>query len=233
VACVTCEIEILRPLVHANLAPNANFAVCGDLHRPPPIAAKSDRQIIAGLKRRDPDAMADLYGRYGRRIYCLAHHIVGSTHVAEEITQDTFLRAWTRAQLISDTVDALMPWLVVTARNLAIDHLRSIRNQRCEYTTYESVPPPSDPQFYLSGHEATLRLAFDGLPAEQRTVIQCAYFEGLTQTEISERMGRSLGTVKTWARSALRTLRRSFVVSDSVLGDESLDSKDQRRGMFL
>jgi RNA polymerase sigma-70 factor, ECF subfamily len=177
--------------------------------------------------------MADLYSRYGRRIYCLAHHIVGSTHVAEEITQDTFLRAWTRAQLISDTVDALMPWLVVTARNLAIDHLRSIRNERCEYTTYESVDAPSHPQFYLSGHEATLRLAFDGLPAEQRTVIQCAYFEGLTQTEISERMGRSLGTVKTWARSALRTLRRSFVVSDSVLGDESLDSKDQRRGMFL
>jgi len=154
--------------------------------------------------------MTVFYDRYARRVYSVAYRIVGTTSEAEEIVQEISLRVWMRAHLIDDSVDLLRPWLITIARNLAIDYLRTARKTRCEYTNYELVPTPCDRSLGLSPHEPAIGSAFAALPVEQRTVLEFAYLEGLSQTEIAVRIGRPLGTVKTWTRTALVSLRKTL-----------------------
>lgn len=178
---------------------------------------ESDSRTIQGLKRRDPAAMTALYERYGHIAYSVVYRIVGNGGEAEEIVQETFLRIWRRAHLIDNSHDSLRPWLLAIARNLAIDHIRSVhdRNKSLDRRGYEWAPVLVSSN-YFSDHTEQLRRAFDDLSLEQRTVIEFAYFEGLTQTEIADRMKKPLGTVKSWVRVALTNLRQSFAASVGV-----------------
>jgi RNA polymerase sigma-70 factor, ECF subfamily len=178
---------------------------------------ESDSRTIEGLKRRDPGAMTALYDRYGRIVYSVVYRIVGNGGEAEEIVQESFFRVWKRAHLIDDSCDTLRPWLLIIARNLSIDHLRSAngRNRCFERWGYNFLPVPV-PMDHFSDHAEQLRRAFVDLPLEQRTVLEFAYFEGLSQTEIADRMQKPLGTVKTWVRTGLENLRKSFAVSVGV-----------------
>jgi len=171
--------------------------------------ANSDLEIIAGLKRRDPAALGDLYDRYGRLVYLVALRKVRNSHEAEDIVQEVFLRVWTRAHLIDNLRGTLVTWLLTVTRNLTIDHLRAhSRYAWSDQSCFEDVPAPADREF--SDSVDRLTAALTNLNAKQRNVVELAYYQGLSQTEISERVGKPLGTVKSCVRAALQNLRRRF-----------------------
>lgn len=177
-----------------------------------PAKTGSDSQIIEGLKRRDPGAMTDLYDRHGSIVYSVVCRMVGTGGKAEEIVQETFLCVWTRAHLIEGTAGALGPWLLTIARNLALASNTACDQQRRSEPTshaFMSAPASFDPTRPFSNHTERLRRAFTDLAPEQRAVIELTYFENLSQTEISELMGKPLGVVKIWMRTALGVLRKS------------------------
>lgn len=180
------------------------------------VRLKDDSGLARRLHDRDPKAMGEIYDRYGRLVYSLIHRIVHDTGVAEDLTQETFLRIWNRAQAFDAERGALGPWIVTVARNRAIDYLRSSAGITASRSL--ELADIEHPSRFQGFDEAALSLdrarrlkeAFEKLTPNQKTVIELAYFEGLSQTEMAERMQQPLGTVKTWVRAALKTLREQL-----------------------
>ena len=175
-----------------------------------------DRELAIRLKRRDPKAMAQLYDRFGRVVYSIIFAVVRDTGIAEDLVQETFLRVWNRMGGFDAERGALGSWLVTVARNRAIDYIRSVssRNARNTFELEEREHPSlfaNAEQESVSADEARrVRAALHSLTVNQKRVIEMAYFEGLSQTEMAERMGEPLGTVKTWARGALKKLKEEL-----------------------
>ncbi len=182
----------------------------------------ADSGLAERLKRREPQAMGDLYDRYGRLAYSLILRIVRDQEMAEDLVQETFIRVWSRAQAFDSERGALGPWLLAVARNRAIDYLRSVdgRMARSSYELVEMENPALfanlESQMMVSDLAGRVREAMSKLNSSQRSVIELAYFDGLSQTEIAERLGQPLGTVKTWVRTALKNLREELGVAASV-----------------
>lgn len=170
--------------------------------------AELDVQTITGLKRRDPAALRDLYDRYGRIAYSVARRYLRDSGAAEDVVQEVFLRVWMRQHLFDHVKGTLASWLLTVTRNLAIDHLRA--NDRNGYLKQPSLEFVAAPVYSELSDDVDLRAALTNLTLEERRVVQLAYFEGLSQTEISERVGRPLGTVKSCVRAALNKLRHGF-----------------------
>lgn len=180
---------------------------------------EADPDLAARIKRRDPQAMADLYDRYGRLAFSLILRIVRDREMAEDLVQETFLRVWTRAQAFDGERGALGPWLLAVARNRAIDYLRSA-DGRMARSSYELVEVESPALFANLEREVVtadqarrIREALTKLDPNYRTVIELAYFEGLSQTEMADKLSQPLGTIKTWVRAALKSLRDSLGVA--------------------
>jgi len=175
---------------------------------------RNDQDLAARLKRRDSQAIAELYDRYGKLVFSVILRIVKEAGIAEDLTQETFLRVWNRAQFFDEQRGALGPWVLAVARNRAIDYLRSL-DGRMAHRTAEFEANLEHPSSFAdierdilnSDRARVLRAAFTKLTPNQRIVLEMAYFEGLSQTEMAARMKQPLGTVKTWVRSALKTLR--------------------------
>ncbi len=174
---------------------------------------KDEGDLARRLKARDPQAMSDLYDRFGRVAYSLIFRIVRNNAAAEDLVQETFLRVWNRVQSFDEEKGSLGPWVLTVARNRAIDYLRSIDGKMSAGSLeLEKIEKPS---LFSSFSDSALSIdrarrlkgAFEKLNANQRMVIELAYFEGLSQTEMAEQMKQPLGTVKTWVRSALKILR--------------------------
>ncbi len=179
------------------------------------VLAEGDAELAARLQRRDPQALAELYDRYGRIAYSLIVRVVRDGALAEDLVQETFLRVWNRAQGFDAQRGALGPWLLAVARNRAIDYLRSASGRERNAMELEEVDHPSlfvdmERDILASDRARIIRAALEKLAPKHRQVIELAYFEGLTQTEMAERMGEPLGTVKTWVRTALKNLREEF-----------------------
>ena len=155
---------------------------------------KDDAELARRLKARDQHAMADLYDRYGRLAYSVILRVVRNTAVAEDLVQETFLRVWNRVQSFDQDRGALGPWVLTVARNQAIDYLRSVDGRMSsgalELDRLENPVLFSDfEDSALSIDRARrLKIAFEKLNPQQRMVIEMAYFEGLTQTEMADRM---------------------------------------------
>jgi RNA polymerase sigma-70 factor, ECF subfamily len=177
------------------------------------LDAEGDRELARRLQRRDPQALAELYDKYGRIVFSLIVRIVRDQGVAEDLTQEAFLRVWNRMAGFDAQRGALGAWMLTVARNRAIDYLRSVdgrtRKNAIELTAMETPAVFVDLEANLMNSDRARRLkgAFGKLNEKQRMVIELAYFEGLSQTEMAERMNQPLGTVKTWVRSALQVLR--------------------------
>ncbi len=174
---------------------------------------KDEGDLALRLKARDPQAMSDLYDRYGRIAYSLIFRIVRNGAAAEDLVQETFLRVWNRVQSFDQEKGSLGPWILTVARNRAIDYIRSI-DGRMSAGSLE-LDRLENPSMFAGFSDSALSIdrarrlkdAFEKLNANQRRVIELAYFEGLSQTEMAEQMQQPLGTVKTWVRSALKILR--------------------------
>src|ERR1019366_5737586 len=139
--------------------------------------------------------------------------IVREPAVAEDLVQETFLRVWNRVQGFDAARGALGPWVLAIARNRAIDHIRSI-GSRMDRNSFEfdarehpSLFVDMEREVFNTDHARIIRAALAKLNANQQKVIELAYYEGLSQTEIAERMEQPLGTVKTCVRAALNHLR--------------------------
>jgi RNA polymerase sigma-70 factor (ECF subfamily) len=177
---------------------------------------ESDRELAERLQRRETQAMADLYDRFGRLVYSVIYSIVHDAAVAEDLLQETFIRIWNRASGFDAARGALGPWLLTVARNRAIDHIRSAgaRNVKntLELEEREHQSQQIDVEIDLQNQDQAkaIRAAMAKLTENQRRVIELAYYEGLSQTEMAEKLGEPLGTVKTWARSALKKLREEL-----------------------
>jgi RNA polymerase sigma-70 factor (ECF subfamily) len=172
----------------------------------------NDTELVARMQRRDPHALAELYDRYGRLVYSLILRVVRDTGIAEDLVQETFLRVWNRVAGFDAQRGSIGPWLLAVARNRAIDYLRSAGGRERNLVEFEENDHPAlygdmEKDILNSDKARRVKSAMDKLSPNQRQVIELAYFEGLSQTEMAQRMGQPLGTVKTWVRTALKNLR--------------------------
>jgi RNA polymerase sigma-70 factor (ECF subfamily) len=177
------------------------------------MSGEHDEALVRRLQKKEPQAMADLYDRFGRLAYSVILSVVRDPSTAEDLVQEAFLRVWNRAHAFEAGRGALGPWLLTIARNRAIDHLRSSgsRMQRNSHE-FDAREHPSlfvdmERDVFNTDHARVIRKAIAKLNDNQQKVIELAYYEGLSQTEMAERMGQPLGTIKTWVRSALKVLR--------------------------
>ena len=177
-----------------------------------------DSELARRLQQREPQAMAELYDRFGRLAYSIIFAVVRDTGVAEDLVQETFLRVWNRAGGFDAERGALGPWLLAIARNRAIDYVRSARAKMdrnlTELDLFERAEHGNPSSFVdmerdILGADSARRIkaAMAKLNQNQQKVIELAYYEGLSQTEMAERLKQPLGTVKTWVRTALKHLK--------------------------
>ena len=184
-------------------------------------ATGGDAELVARLQRRDPQALAELYDRYGRLVYSLILRVVRDAGIAEDLVQETFLRVWNRVQGFDAEKGAIGPWLLAVARNRAIDYLRSASGRERNALEFEETDHPAlytdmEHDILTSDSARAVKAAMAKLSPQQRQVIELAYFEGLSQTEMAEKLKQPLGTVKTWVRAALKNLRDDLGVAVSA-----------------
>jgi len=182
------------------------------------IPAEADRKLIRSIGAGSADALAGLYDRYASLVFGLAKRITGQAEDAEEVVQDVFAQVWKQATRYEGSRATVAGWIVMLARTRAIDRLRSRRARPDQAAALdpEGLPPmsTSDPdpeQVALTAEDVRgVQGALQGLPDNQRSLVDLAYFEGLTHAEIAERTGIPLGTVKTRLRTAMMTMRATL-----------------------
>lgn len=190
--------------------------------RPQPASPLSDTHLIARVGQDDDAALTTLYERHARAVYHHALRIVGQPVLAEDVVQETFIRAWRAARVAAEPVRDPQAWLLRIARNLALDALRrqAVRPQAVERE--EATPifelavdhaPEPEAALAAASRRVAVRRALGELPREQRQAVEMAFFEGLSHQAIASRQGLPLGTVKTRVRLGLRKLA-------TALGDE-------------
>ncbi len=178
-----------------------------------------DEELMQRLFYRDLEAFRSLYDRYGDLVYSTTLRIVRDTHLAQDMVQEVFLRLWRKPGSYVPQRGRFSTWLTSVARNRAVDEIRS-RNRRYRHETaspeqQERELPDADENdpaltAELADQRRLILTALGGLPAEQRQVIELAYFRGLTQQEIAARLGQPLGTVKTRIRLGMQKLRAAL-----------------------
>jgi len=170
----------------------------------------SDVALMERVMQRDETALEALYDRYAAILSSLLNRILHDAQAAEEILQDIFFQLWRNAQRFDASRGSLPGWLVVIARNRAISRLRQHNPARGEELQENDIRLPFGLESSVTRHELLERVrgALDTLPKEQRSAVELAYFEGLTQSEIAKRTGDPLGTVKTRLRTAVGSLKR-------------------------
>jgi len=171
--------------------------------------AAADIALLERIVARDEAAVGALYDRHSRLLFGLILRIIRDRSEAEEILQEVFVLVWTRSETYNVSLGPPAAWLVRIARNRAIDRLRA-NNVRLRAVA--SAPEPSpvetpESRASLSEQQRAVARALDSLPADQRVLIEQAYFLGLTQSELADRFNLPLGTVKTRIRTGMLALR--------------------------
>jgi RNA polymerase sigma-70 factor (ECF subfamily) len=180
----------------------------------------TDFSLLQRVAARDTAALAELYDRHNRLVFGLILRIVRDRGEAEDILQETFVRVWNRAEIFDARIGGPLPWIVRVARNRALDRLRARKVRAAvdapalDPAVVEPTPDPTiqSPEAAVLEAERRLRLtdALAGLPPEQRRLIEAAFFEGFTHTQLAERFGLPLGTVKTRIRAGMLAMRHGL-----------------------
>jgi RNA polymerase sigma-70 factor (ECF subfamily) len=188
-------------------------------------AALSDAALLRLVAERRPEALAELYDRFAPTLLALARRVLDNHADAEEVLQEVFVQVWNRGERYDPARSSVSTWLVLIARSRAIDRLRS---RKVVERTHEAIAhaaigaigaigasgvaePHTSPEalenvFIQERHER-VRREMAALPAEQRQVLEMAFYQGLTQSEIAAKAGLPLGTVKTRTLLAMKKLR--------------------------
>ena len=169
-------------------------------------ASASDGDLIRRIARRDTNAFEALYHRYARPVFGLALRRLGDRMRAEDAVQETFAAIWRSARTYRPDRGAGAPWLYAVARNAIVDRARGRSEPPAEIpevASDELTPAERAEQSFISWR---VHRALEGLPANERNVIELAYYGGLSQSEVADFLGIPLGTVKTRTRAGLGRL---------------------------
>lgn len=175
----------------------------------PPVTAdsRSDAELLGLVANGDHGAFEELHRRYARPVLGIALRRIGDRGRAEDVTQDTFASVWRSAARFDPSRGKATSWLFTVARNAIIDGLR--RRPEATIDGPPDVPasgPGPDDAAESEWISWRVHRALETLPAHERSLLELAYWSGLSQSEIAERLGIPLGTVKTRTRTALRRL---------------------------
>ena len=179
----------------------------------------SDESLLAGLGSGDRDCVAAFVRRFQGRVFGLALRLTGDPETAEEVAQETFIRAWRHAGGFDPRRGQVVTWLLAIARNVASDARRFRRYESVDPDVILMLPIPDsqpgpDEQALAAAESETLREAIFDLPEDQRRAVVLAGFYGRTAREISESEGIPIGTAKTRIRSGMLKLRSALEVED-------------------
>jgi RNA polymerase sigma-70 factor (ECF subfamily) len=179
----------------------------------------SDEELMQRLSARDRHAFEGIYDRYGDLVYSTALRVLRDPQLAEDISQEIFVRLWRKPDSYVAERGRFLTWLISVTRNRAVDEVRarsrrqrhetaSPEEQERELPASEEIDPALNAQ--LAEQRRIVRAALSELPPEQRQVIELAFFGGLTQREIADRLSQPLGTVKTRIRLGMQKLRTAL-----------------------
>jgi RNA polymerase sigma-70 factor (ECF subfamily) len=176
----------------------------------------SDEALLAGLAAGDREASAEFVRRFQRRVYGLALTIVRDRGTAEDVAQESFVRAWRYGESYDPRRGSVLTWLLTIARNVAVDRLRLKHPEPVDAELLEAKLRLADSRDEHAGVDGRdeLRRALATLPDEQRRAVLLASYFGRTAAEIAEAEAIPLGTAKTRIRTAMRRLRAGLEVSD-------------------
>jgi RNA polymerase sigma-70 factor, ECF subfamily len=176
----------------------------------------SDADLGSRLAKRDADALAELYDRYGALAYSVALRVLGDSARSEDVVQEAFLKIWNAAATFDSRRGSLRGWLLTAVRNCAVDHLRGRAAHERDELELDGATAPDrqapDPwgQLADSLEREAIRAGLLSLPTEQRQVVELAYFGGYSGREIADMVRCPLGTVKGRMRLALEKLQSYF-----------------------
>ena len=169
----------------------------------------SDEQVLEAVGRGDHDALGTLYDRFGRLAYGLAFRILRDQSLAEDAVQEAFLAVWRSADAYKRERAKPSTWILTVVHRRAVDLVR--REERRRGEPLEAAPEPTsgpaDEDATLRARRAAVQAALTELPDDQRRALELAYYGGLTQSELAERLGVPLGTVKSRMFAGLGRLR--------------------------
>lgn len=177
--------------------------------------------LVTAMAAGQEPAMGELYDLTSGLVHGVALRMLENPQDAEEVVLDVFMKAWRNASTYSADRGSVIAWLVMMARSVAIDRIRS-RNAQPKTLDLASVTVPEPAGSEATPEQAThqnerrtrIQLALSELPTEQREALILAFFGGLSHAELAERLGQPLGTIKTRIRLGLRRLR-------SLLGESA------------
>lgn len=183
--------------------------------RPTNLLLQTDAELFSALKAGQTSALGILYDRYASLVYRLALRILANPQEAEDLTQEIFLSLW-RSGTYKPARGSLGSFLTTMTRSRSIDRLRSrgtnlkFLQRLSQAMMTETSPPTPFESASLSQRSQYVRDALAQLPQKQRQVLEMAYYNGFSQSEIAKQLDIPLGTIKTWARQGLLNLRKNL-----------------------
>jgi RNA polymerase sigma-70 factor (ECF subfamily) len=188
-----------------------------------PSEAERDARLVAGVQAGDRAALAGLYDRHAPAMLGVALRILRDRGDAEDLVHDVFLEAWRKSASFSAQRGTVRAWLLVRVRSRAIDRLRSLevsrRHARGGRQPGDGAAPAQPTEDPADGPDRRrARAALAALPDVQRSVLELAFFEGLSCSEIATRCNAPLGTVKSRLLAGVRELRRTLEVAEGPDG---------------
>lgn len=208
----------------------------------PPLQEPDDATLVKAIIDGSESALATLFDRHVQGVQAVALRLTGDRHLAEEVVQETFLALWNRAELFDASAGSLITWLRAIARNRTIDRIRAagrrpplaalargpgldsdaddLERIAARGTMIGGAFAPDGPEDAAIAAEAraAVRRALAAMSDDERRVILLAYSDGLSQSEIADRLGWPLGTVKTRTRRALAHLRATLELDPAAAG---------------
>lgn len=175
-------------------------------------ADTDNAELLSRIAQGDERAFAQFYDQFAHGLYSLVFKILNDAKETEDVLQEGFAQIWKKAGTYDGSRSSAFTWSVMIMRNKAIDHIRSRQRQSrvIEEAALEfsrESEPESDDGVFLNEKRAIVRAALEKIPGDQRQAIDLAFFSGLTQAQISEKLGEPLGTVKARIRRGLLKLR--------------------------
>ncbi|MEA2521573.1 MAG: hypothetical protein QOI81_1219 [Actinomycetota bacterium] len=182
------------------------------------VSEARDRDLLRRLLTRDEEAFRGLFGRYAPAAKALALRVVRQQHLAEEIVQEAFLAVWRNPAAYEEQRGSVKTWLMGMVHHRAVDAVRREESQRrraeaeATMAATESVDHAEDVVAAIGAPQerAAVRSALRSLPEDQRAVLEMMYFDGLSQSQIAQRNGLPLGTVKSRTLLGMRRLRSAL-----------------------
>jgi RNA polymerase sigma-70 factor (ECF subfamily) len=176
----------------------------------PRTDAGDEMRLVARVRAGDQQALAELYDRYSNVVYAVALRVLQDAAAAEDVLQDIFLQLWRNPDSFDASRGSLTAWLAVISRHRSIDRLRKRRPETDIEDCVIAGGPDLRDETERSLIVEKVRGALTAMNPEQREAMELAFFQGLTHTEIAEKTGEPLGTIKTRIRSGLQQLRAKF-----------------------